>query len=56
MTAHLHLPSHLPHPRIADRLAEIFEHALHHGRHEDPAPRAVPPADDWPEWTWEGRR
>lgn len=57
MTAHLHLPHHLPHPHIAEQVAAVFEHALHRGRHDGPAPRAVPPADDWPEWSWdrEGR-
>lgn len=46
---------HLPHPHIAARFAEVFEHALHHGRHEEP-PRIVPPAEDWNDWHWEDRR
>lgn len=54
MTGHLHLPHpHLPHVRLAEGFVAAFEHALHHGRGADPAPRAVPPADDWPEWHWD---
>lgn len=47
---------HLPHPHIAERFAEIFEHALHHGHPEVPAPRTVPAARDWDEWHWEDQR
>ncbi|MEV6432892.1 hypothetical protein [Nocardia sp. NPDC051463] len=43
---------HLPHPHIADRLAEVFERAFHAWPHhaEEAPPREVPEAEDWNEW------
>lgn len=50
MTKHLHMP----HPHIAARVAEAFEHAVIERLHRaDPTPpRAVPAAEDWNEWHW----
>ncbi|MFE7799066.1 hypothetical protein [Nocardia sp. NPDC057440] len=43
---------HLPHPHIAERLAEVFERAFHAWPHraEEEAPRPVPEATDWNDW------
>lgn len=49
---HLHLPSHLPHPRIADQFVECVREGLaahlHHApvAHTDPAVVA-----EWAVWT-----
>ncbi len=47
MTARLHLP----HPHIAARVAEVFEHALHECLHK-PVPVYTDPAAvaRWAEW------
>lgn len=48
MTKHLHMP----HPHIAARVAEAFEHAANERLHraEVAPPRAVPAAADWNDW------
>jgi hypothetical protein len=43
---------HLPHPHIADHVAEVFEHAVLERLHHQPPTRAVPAADDWNDWHW----
>jgi hypothetical protein len=52
MTRYLFPPKHLPHPHIAEHLAEVWKSALH-----QQAP-IVPDGHDWPEWHWypEGER
>jgi hypothetical protein len=39
---------HLPHPHIADRVAELFERAVLDHLHRYPA--IVPDGHDWNEW------
>lgn len=53
MSRHLFPRAHLPHPHIADRLADVIAAAFHR---QDP-PTIVPDGHDWPEWRWdrEGR-
>lgn len=42
---------HLPHPHIADHVAEVFEHAFHAWpHHHEPPARTVPVAADWDDW------
>lgn len=45
---------HLPHPHIADHVAEAFERAFHAWpHHHEPPARTVPVAADWDDWHYE---
>lgn len=45
---------HTPDLRLAHQFTEAFARALHgHPTEEAPAPREVPAADDWQDWSWE---
>ena len=49
MSRHLFLPRHLPHPHIADRVAQVIASAFGHPLDQP----IVPDGHDWPEWHWE---
>ena len=46
MSKHLHPPTHLPHPHIAEHLAELWRTAV---RQQSPI---VPDGHDWDDWHW----
>ena len=51
MTVHLHLPSHLPHPRIADAFVECLREGLAAHLHRAPVVRTDPATvASWAEW------